>query len=314
MGKIATAAGAAFMMVIVLIGAASAGVASIFGLGSDGNAAPSTQAMSQIPPQYYLLFTRAAAECPGLSWTVLAGIAKEESDFGRAADQVSKDGALGPMQFLPDTFDQYAQPVPPGGATPASLWDPTDAVFAAARMLCANGARNKTDIHAAVYAYNHSDAYVTAVLADAATFAQGAPAAGGASGGPLPTAPGPAQAAAIAFAQSQLGVKYVWGAEEPGVAFDCSGLVQAAYAAAGVHLPRVATDQYNATTPVPVGAPLLPGDLVYYGTAPHNLEHIGIYIGNGLMIDAPNPSAPVRVEPFRYTGDNYAGVTRVVAK
>ncbi|MFL6110031.1 MAG: lytic transglycosylase domain-containing protein, partial [Catenulispora sp.] len=163
MGKIATAAGAAFLMLIVLIGAAGAGVASIFGLGDAANAAaPSAQAIAQIPPQYYLLFTRAAAECPGLSWTVLAGIAKEESDFGRAANQVSKDGALGPMQFLPDTFDEYAQPVPPGGATPASVWDPTDVVFAAARMLCANGAKNGTDIHAAIYAYNHSDAYVAA--------------------------------------------------------------------------------------------------------------------------------------------------------
>lgn len=310
MGKIAAAAGAALMLVIVLIGAAGAGVASILGLGdsSDGSA-PSVTAIAQIPPQYYLLTLRAAAECPGLSWTVLAGIAKEESDFGQAADQTSKDGAVGPMQFLPATFDQYAQPVPPGGATPPSPWDPVDAMFAAARLLCANGAKNNTDLHGAIYAYNNSEDYITAVLADAQNYGQ---ANGATPGGPLPTAPGAVQAAAIAFAESQLGVPYVWGGEKTGVAFDCSGLIQAAYAAAGVHLPRVATDQYNATVLVPVGAPLLPGDLVFYGTAPNNLEHVGMYIGNGMMIDAPRPGLVVREEPFRYAGDGYAGATRIV--
>jgi cell wall-associated NlpC family hydrolase len=300
------------MLVIVLIGAAGAGAASILGLGdSSGGSAPSQAAIAEIPPQYYLLTIRAAAECPGLPWTVLAGIAKEESDFGRAADQTSTAGALGPMQFLPATFDQYAQPVPPGGAVPPTPWDPTDAVFAAARMLCANGAKDNADLHGAIYAYNHSEDYVAAVLADAQKYAQ---ANGASPGGPLPTAAGTVQAAAIAFAESQLGVPYVWGGEKTGVAFDCSGLIQAAYAAAGVQLPRVATDQYNATVPIPVGAPLLPGDLVFYGTAPSNLEHIGMYIGNGMMIDAPRPGLVVREEPFRYAGDGYAGATRVVTK
>jgi len=65
-----------------------------------------------------------------------------------------------------------------------------------------------------------------------------------------------AAAVAIAYARSQLDVPYVWGGQSPGVAWGCSGLVQAAYAAAGIHLPRVAQDQYNA-------GPHHPGDLIF---------------------------------------------------
>jgi membrane-bound lytic murein transglycosylase B len=61
------------------------------------------------------------------------------------------------MQFLPATFAAYDQPVPPGGVTPPSPYDPVDAIYAAARMLCANGARNNADIRAAVFSYNHAD-------------------------------------------------------------------------------------------------------------------------------------------------------------
>ncbi|WP_367666988.1 C40 family peptidase [Streptomyces sp. DG2A-72] len=71
--------------------------------------------------------------------------------------------------------------------------------------------------------------------------------------------------------------------------FDCSRLTKAAYAAAGITLPRVAQDQYNAGPRVPADAPLLPGDLVFYGT-PSNVHHVGLYIGSGHMINAPRPA------------------------
>jgi cell wall-associated NlpC family hydrolase len=304
MGKIAAAAGTALLMLIVLIAAAAGGAASFLGLGGGDTSAPSAQATADIPSAYLELFMRAAATCPGLSWTVLAGIGKEETNFGRTSSMISTAGAVGPMQFLPSTFAEYAQPVPPGGANPPTPWDPTDAVYAAARMLCANGARSGSDLYQAIYSYNHADWYVAAVLRDAASYAQTP------SGDPQATT-GPAQATAIDYAEGQLGIPYSWGAESPGVAFDCSGLIQAAYAAAGIRLPRVATDQYQATTPLPAGTPLLPGDLVFYGNAPNNLEHVGLAIGNGLMIDAPHTGAVVRVEAIRYPGDNYAGATRV---
>ncbi|GAA1966475.1 C40 family peptidase [Catenulispora subtropica] len=312
MGRIATAVAAGLLALITLIGAAGAGVASALGLGSDSGA-PSDTARAQVPPMFYLTAIRAAAECPGLSWTVLAAVAKEATDFGQ---KNGPDGTTGPMGLTDTEFTDHAAPVLPGGADPASAGDLVDAMFAASRLLCEHGAKNGTDLKAALKALRDDDMFVSAVQADAATYggADTGTAGGTVTTGPLPAAPGPAQAAAIAFAQSQLGLPYVWGAENPGVSFDCSGLVQAAYKAAGITLPRVATDQYNATIPIPPGTPLLPGDLVYYGTAPNNLEHIGIYIGNGLMIDAPHTGAVVRIEPFRYQGDNYAGATRVVQK
>ncbi len=78
------------------------------------------------------------------------------------------------MQFLPATFAAYDEPVPPGGADPPSPYDPVDAIYAAARMLCADGARDGRDIPGAIYAYNHSLRYVTEVLADADTYAHDA--------------------------------------------------------------------------------------------------------------------------------------------
>ncbi|MEV6609583.1 GNAT family N-acetyltransferase [Kutzneria sp. NPDC051319] len=59
------------------------------------------------------------------------------------------------MQFLPTTFVQYSPPIPAGGVTPATPYDPADAIYAAASMLCANGARGGRDVHAAVFSYNH---------------------------------------------------------------------------------------------------------------------------------------------------------------
>ncbi|WP_228563715.1 transglycosylase SLT domain-containing protein, partial [Catenulispora rubra] len=116
MAKAGAAAGAALLLVIILMAGAAAGVASIFGFGS--GSPPTQTAAADIPSQYLVLDMQAAATCPGLPWSVLAGIGKAESDFGRAKNQVSAAGAVGPMQFLPETFNQYARPIPPGGADP----------------------------------------------------------------------------------------------------------------------------------------------------------------------------------------------------
>jgi cell wall-associated NlpC family hydrolase len=103
-------------------------------------------------------------------------------------------------------------------------------------------------------------------------------------------------ATVLTFAAANLGAPYRWGGTGPG-GFDCSGLTLEAYRAAGVSLPRVAQDQYDAGPPVPAGAPLLPGDLIFFGSGPEGVSHVGIYIGGGDMIDAPHTGAFVRVEP-----------------
>ncbi|MER7570498.1 NlpC/P60 family protein [Streptomyces sp. NPDC126514] len=118
-------------------------------------------------------------------------------------------------------------------------------------------------------------------------------------------APDSRAADAIAYAYQKLGSPYVWGATGPN-AFDCSGLTQAAYRAAGVSLPRTTYAQIDTGRRVS-RSELLPGDLVFFYSG---ITHVGLYIGNGQMIHAPNPSAPVRVAPI--TEMPFAGATRVV--
>jgi cell wall-associated NlpC family hydrolase len=124
-------------------------------------------------------------------------------------------------------------------------------------------------------------------------------------------APTPAAMAALNYACGQRGLPYVWGgngAQDGG--FDCSGLTTAAYAAAGITLPRTAHTQFHAGPRVPDGQPLLPGDLVFYGNPNTKIHHVGLYLGGGLMINAPTFGQPVQIESYRYRGDDYAGATR----
>ncbi|QEV19724.1 C40 family peptidase [Streptomyces alboniger] len=111
-------------------------------------------------------------------------------------------------------------------------------------------------------------------------------------------------AAAVSYAYKAIGSPYVWGATGPS-AFDCSGLTQAAYRSAGVSLPRTTYAQIAAGERVPRSA-LRPGDLVFFYSG---ISHVGIYVGNGQMIHAPNPSAPVRLAPIDQMP--FAGATRV---
>ncbi|OKJ94894.1 C40 family peptidase [Streptomyces sp. CB02400] len=99
-------------------------------------------------------------------------------------------------------------------------------------------------------------------------------------------------AAAVAAARSALGRPYVWGAEGPS-AFDCSGLTQWSYAQAGVALPRTSQAQRYAGRRIPLSE-ARPGDLVVYRS---DASHVGMYMGNGQVIHAPHPGAPVRYDP-----------------
>ncbi|MFB8243824.1 NlpC/P60 family protein [Streptomyces sp. NPDC055952] len=99
-------------------------------------------------------------------------------------------------------------------------------------------------------------------------------------------------AAAVAAARSALGKPYVWGANGP-TGFDCSGLMQWSYAQAGVALPRTSQAQRFAGRQVPLSE-ARPGDLVVYRS---DASHVGMYMGNGQVIHAPYPGAPVRYDP-----------------
>ncbi|MFC8079189.1 NlpC/P60 family protein [Streptomyces sp. NPDC057307] len=125
---------------------------------------------------------------------------------------------------------------------------------------------------------------------------------GRAATGAVP-APNARAAAAIAYARGALGKPYVWGATGPN-GFDCSGLTQAAWRAAGVSLPRTTYTQINAGRRVS-RSQLAPGDLVFFYSG---ISHVGLYVGGGQMIHAPRPGAGVRMAPIDQMP--FAGATR----
>src|SRR5690349_19105963 len=128
---------------LLLIVLAAAGIqGALTGLLNTATAA-SALAQADIPADYLRLYQNAATvDCPGLDWTLLAGIGKAESDHGRSPAPGVTSGqntaGAGPMQFLAPTFAAVLarHRLPPGGATPPSRYDPADAIHAAADYLC----------------------------------------------------------------------------------------------------------------------------------------------------------------------------------
>jgi hypothetical protein len=143
-------------------GSAFSGLASSL---MSGGMTPSTAATDDIPPEMLALYQQAAPTCPGLPWTVLAGIGKEETNHGRNV-AVSSAGAMGVMQFMPATFAVVGVDGNKDGKI--DINNPADSVFSAAHYLCTNGAGDPNRLYGAIYAYNHADWYVQAVLSDAA--------------------------------------------------------------------------------------------------------------------------------------------------
>lgn len=134
----------------------------------------------------------------------------------------------------------------------------------------------------------------------AAARAAAAPAPAGSTAPPSTASPGSApsrggssgtKAAAVRYALAQIGDRYVWGAEGPD-AFDCSGLVSAAYAAAGVSIPSYTGSQARRVRPVPLSA-AQPGDLLFFFG--RGAAHVAIYLGDGRMVHAVNPRRGVTV-------------------
>src|SRR6266513_2372319 len=168
------------LLIVVIVGGLVSSLSTI------ATVAPSPAAIADIPADYLALYQQAAARF-GIDWAVLAAIGKIECDHGRSRaagcnppGTVNSAGATGPMQFLGSTWHVGTPPRavpavgPPtvsttqGYATDgdgdgiADVWNPADAIAGAARLLRANGA--PADYRAAIFAYNHSNAYVAEVL------------------------------------------------------------------------------------------------------------------------------------------------------
>jgi peptidoglycan DL-endopeptidase CwlO len=119
---------------------------------------------------------------------------------------------------------------------------------------------------------------------------------------------------AIKYAQAQLGKPYVWGAAGPN-SFDCSGLTQQAWKAAGVEIPKYSQSQYfQGGVHVPL-AQAQPGDLVFwgYGRDPNGIHHVALYLGDNEVLHAPQPGESVEVEKLWDGGQLLPTVVRPAA-
>ncbi|WP_225848155.1 bifunctional lytic transglycosylase/C40 family peptidase [Streptomyces sp. HPF1205] len=277
-------------------------------------------AKGAVPAAYEPIVQQWGNLCPALNPALLAAQLYQESGWNPRAR--SGADAEGIAQFIPGTWATHG--VDGDGDGKADVWDPQDAIPSAARYDCdlaayvKNVPGDNTDnmlasYNAGAYAviqaggippFAETQNYVRIIRSLAKSFA--------APVGRL--APSQQAAAAISFAQDQLGKKYLWGGEgraDQGGRFDCSGLTQASYASVGVKLPRVANDQWNAG-PHPSRDQLLPGDLVFFAydlNDPRTIHHVGIYVGGGYMIDAPHSGAYIRFDPI--DAADYIGATRV---
>ncbi|SEB59976.1 NlpC/P60 family protein [Streptomyces melanosporofaciens] len=314
MVKVVAAILGAILLAITLAAAGASSALSIF--GGTGGSQPNRAALTDIPPGYLALYQQAATTCPGLDWSVPAAIGKVETDHGRSTlpgvhSGSNHKGAEGPMQFLRPTFDAVTakHPIPQAGSRAPSPYNPRDAIYTAVAYLCDSGARDGRNLHQAILAYNPAEWYVSKVLAQAQDYRSTSSLGSTAKASP-------SAREVINYAQGQLGLPYVWGGNGPAggdAGFDCSGLTKAAYAAAGISLPRTAEEQFRTGLQVAKGQSLMPGDLVFYGNPHGRIHHVGLYIGSGQMINAPNFGEKIKIAPYRYQGDDYAGATRPAA-
>lgn len=186
------------MKVVAVAGAALAGLVlmTLFGLmgvamsaaSSASNppwaqASPSDKALADIPPELLPIYQQAASVTCNMPWTVLAAIGSVESDHGRSNEPgvhsgANEAGAMGPMQFLADTWAAYGVDGDHKGTT--DVYNSVDSIWGAANYLCANGAGDPSRLRDAIWNYNHASWYVDKVLELAASY--GAAPAGGAVG------------------------------------------------------------------------------------------------------------------------------------
>jgi cell wall-associated NlpC family hydrolase len=314
-------------VVTIGVGATAAVIvaALVQGAGDD----PLSTALSlSVPSQYKSLIEDAGTTCPEVTPNLLAALLTQESGFNAKAR--SQVGAEGIAQFMPSTWETYG--VDGNGDGKRNVWDPQDAIPAAAHYLCSiakdikdvpgnrqsnmlaayNAGSDAVRRYGGVPPYKETQNYVQSIEALAKQ-----PAPGGS------TATAQQGATVVNAAQEMIGTPYSWGGGDANgptmgtccspngssgssvTGFDCSGLTMYAYARIGISLPRTAAQQYAASEPVKP-EDMRPGDLVFYGSSPASIHHVGIYIGGGWIIDAPRPGTKVRFDPLDAMRDLFA--------
>ncbi len=294
-----------------------------------GQPAATTAAHNSIPANYLALFQKVGQQ-DGVPWVILAGIGKVESDDGQSNlpgvhSGQNGFGAAGPMQIGIGGASGNSwggTPVHPAGqvvsgvATDgngdgvANVYDPADAIAGAAKYLTQHGVQSNAS--AAIFAYNHLQSYVQAVLNWAAIYSRGGYTVSNATTVSAPECltsvqtgqvPNQVVASVISYARTQLGKPYLWGGTGPD-AFDCSGLMMMAYRAAGINIPRTSEEQWS-WGPRISASQVEPGDLVFFAGSdgtPTSPGHVGLVIGKNTMIEAYATGFPIRISQFGTPG------------
>ncbi|MFF4845529.1 bifunctional lytic transglycosylase/C40 family peptidase [Streptomyces collinus] len=305
--------------VTVGVGATAAVVVAALVQGA-GDSPLSTALSLAVPGKYRSLIQKAGHTCSEVTPNLLAALLTQESGFNPKAS--SPVGAQGIAQFMPSTWEKHGVDGNDDGKQ--NVWDPEDAIPAAAGYLCDiardiknvpgdkqsnmlaayNAGSEAVRKYGGVPPYKETQNYVRSIqaLANKPT-------------GSGKTASTEQASTAINAATRMIGTPYSWGGgNESGPStgtccspkgrsgasisgFDCSGLTLYAYAKAGIALPRTAAQQYAASEPVKPGQ-VRPGDLVFYGSNLSSIHHVGIYIGGGWILDAPRPGTQVRYDPM----------------
>ncbi|MCX4554227.1 C40 family peptidase [Streptomyces sp. NBC_01500] len=237
-----------------------------------------------------------------------------DTDGGKWDGTAQGERAVGPFQFLPSTWESTGRDA--NGDEVSDPHNADDAALGAAVYLCGHGRdlTQASQLRSAIYQYNHSDAYVDNVLGWISQYR--------ASGAEPDLTRSPERVRKVVeAAMSQRGIPYSWGGGNskgpstggccsPGGksgtsirGYDCSGLMMYAFAHAGRTLPHLASAQAGFGTRIPpssgTGA-LRVGDLVFFAFVPgrdSTIHHVGLYVGNGQMIDAARPGTNVRLDP-----------------
>ncbi len=285
---------------------------------------------SDIPENYLGLYQEYGKKI-GVQWNILAAVGKRETDHGRSdlpgvKSGTNHAGAAGPMQFListwggkaripmSSTFNGYASDGDGDGI--GDVYNPADAILGAAKMLKRNGAPE--NVRRALFVYNRAWWYVDQVEEIARRYAKSGevelpPQASEDCDDPLvEAAPSDVVAKILAFALAQRGKPYLWGGTGPD-AYDCSGVIYAAYRAAGLAIPRTTFGQWPFGIKVSAGQEQ-PGDLVFFnsgpGTSPDSPGHVGLVVSKGKMLEARcRLCGPIKVTSYGSRTDR-VGFTR----